>query len=100
MPMISYALENVKFHTMLQGKTLNVIPGISFNDCWSNCEQRPECGSINYEQRPHVCHLNYADQSGEMVVRPGVLFRKKGAQPVSIYLYVCVIACMCACNFK
>lgn len=57
--------ENIRYSQRLEGFTFKQLPGISFGDCWMECEQRKGCKSINFMRRSNMCFLNSENDDGD-----------------------------------
>ena len=80
-------LMNVRFGKMVQGEILRVITDLSFEECWTNCEQRAGCGSISYIRKMNLCYLNSVKQSIEVTTVIDAISRWKTDQVVYILSY-------------
>jgi hypothetical protein len=86
------ALLNVKFGKMLHDETFRILFNLSIRECWSNCEQRASCKSINYDRIMRVCYLNSWNMSSEasfgVTIRIGVISREKTNKVIFNLFYV------------
>jgi hypothetical protein len=86
------ALLNVKFGKMLHDETLRMLFDLTIRECWSNCEQRASCKSINYDRIMRVCYLNSwnmsSEASSEVTIRIGVISREKTNKVIYTLFYV------------
>lgn len=59
--------DNIRFSQRLEGFIFKQLQGISFGDCWMECDQRKACKSINYMRRSNkiMCFLNSENDDGD-----------------------------------
>lgn len=72
--------ENMKHNHKLDGFIFKQIAGIRFQECWTNCEQRLSCKSINYQRRFHLCTLNSENDETRLTEGLGFVFKAKTGQ--------------------
>ena len=83
-------IKELEMNKRLEDRIFLTLRLVSLGDCFSECERRPRCGSINYQRLSQTCELNNRNSSysPEPMPRNGFVFLENGAWSVCLVFFL------------